>query len=176
FDTDNPTNYQRYFDDFNISTLLKDKEGNHWIGTLGHGLLLVPNFKTYLIPTTDTPSKLVYANKKLVFSTQNDKIYSSVDEKNPFVFRPLYEGKSNHTIEQFYVDTIHQKMLFTSNTFKTTDLKGTVLKEVVLASKEFIPIDNTYYGYASSGACGLFKVSDERSSWDLIFASNEIST
>lgn len=176
FDTDNPTNYQRYFDDFNISTLLKDKEGNHWIGTLGHGLLLVPNFKTYLIPTTDTPSKLVYANKKLVFSTQNDKIYSSVDEKKPFVFKPIYVGKSNHTIEQFQIDTIYKKIYFTSSTFKTSDLNGNIAKEIVLATKEFTPIDATYYAYASSGACGLFKVSDEKSCWDLVFASNEIST
>lgn len=176
FDSDDPSNYQRYFDDFNISTLFKDKEGNHWVGTLGNGLLLVPNFNTYLIPTAATPSKLHYVDRKLFFSTQNDKIYSSVDDKNPLVFKPIYYGKSNHTIEQFQIDSVHQKMYFTSNTFKTSDLKGNILKEIIFATKEFTPIDAVYYGYASSGTCGLFKVSEEKSNWDLMFTSNEILT
>src|SRR5690606_17168323 len=44
-DLQNPTEFRRYFEEFNISTILKDKDGNNWIGTLGKGLLLVPDFE-----------------------------------------------------------------------------------------------------------------------------------
>lgn len=173
FDTNKPSSYKHYFEGFNISTLINDKEGNYWIGTIGKGLLLVPNFNTYLIPTAAIPEKLFRVNNKLIFSTQNDKIYTSVDEKNQFIFKPIYEGNSNHTIEQFQVDTVHQKMYFTSNAFKVSDRKGKIEKEVITSIKEIVRIDDAYYGYASSGSCGLFKVSDKKTYWDSLFDVNK---
>ena len=173
-DNANLSNTKGYFENFNISTIFNDKEGNHWIGTLGKGLLLVPNFDTYLIPTPNSPSKLKTYNNKLLYSTQNDRIYSSIDSKESFDFQEIYNGKSNHTIDQLEIDSLHQKIYFTSNVFKTSDLKGNVSKEKLFATKEFIPIDSKYYAYVSSGTCGLFKVSEDKSDWDKVFNSNRI--
>ena len=105
--------------------ILKDNEDNHWIGTLGKGLLLIPNFETYLIPTQNGVSKIIPHKNKLLYSTQNDKIFSSLDSKNAFDFQEIFNGNSNHTIEQFELDTLHQKIYFTSNSFKTASMDGT---------------------------------------------------
>ena len=173
-DIKNPAITKPYFEDYNISSILYDKEGNHWIGTLGKGLLLVPNFDTYLIPTANSPSKLKSYNKKIIYSTNNDKIYSSVNSKNLFDFKEIYSGKSNHTIDQFEIDTLSQKIYFTSNTFKVINLNGKETKNVIIATKDIIPIDSSYYAYAATGTCGLIRVSERKSEWDSIFNTSKL--
>ena len=174
FDIKNPNLINRYFEDYNISNILQDKEGNHWITTLGKGLLLVPNFNTYLIPTPDIPSKLNSIDNTYIFSTKNDKIYSYKDVNNTFEFKEIFKGNSNHAIEQLDVDAINQKIFFTSNTFKTLSLKDKKITEVVHAVKDLDPIDSKYYAYAATGTSGLFKAGNGKSKWDTVFDANNI--
>ena len=60
--------------------------------------------------TPNSPSKLKTYNNKLLYSTQNDRIYSSIDSKESFDFQEIYNGKSNHTIDQLEIDSLHQKI------------------------------------------------------------------
>ena len=166
FNINHPSNCKRYFENYNISVILKDNEDNHWIGTLGKGLLLIPNFETYLIPTQNGVSKIIPHKNKLLYSTQNDKIFSSLDSKNAFDFQEIFNGNSNHTIEQFELDTLHQKIYFTSNSFKTASIDGKLSSELLFAMKELTKIDDQYYGFAASGICGIYKAGKGKSEWN----------
>jgi len=165
-DLENPNNGEKlYFKEYNISSIFNDKHGNFWISTLNDGLLLVPDFNTFLIPTASAPSTLTLYKNQICFGTKDEKIMTGFQPD----FSQLYQGNSNHNIEQITVDDVTNTIYFSSNSFKELNSKGKIVKDITIAIKDFKKIDNTYYAFASSGLCGLFKFSKEKSQWDAAF-------
>ena len=169
YDFENPNiEAHLYYKEYNISSIFNDKFGNFWIATLNDGLLLIPDFQTLLIPTPASPSVITWHKNQICFGTKDEKIFTGL----PPNFSPTFQGTSNHIIEQLTVDEATNTVYFTSNSFKELNEKGKIIKDINIAIKDFKKIDNTYYAFAASGLCGLFKYSDEKSFWDAYFVTN----
>ena len=63
-----------------------------------------------------------------------------------------------------------KNIYFTSSKFKILNKNNSVSKEESIAIKDIKKIDDTYYSFAASGICGLFKISDKISKWDAVYA------
>lgn len=107
------------FDDFVLSDVLFDQEGNCWLSSLHQGLFRVPNLNT---PTWDfsqnsdqnnTPIKLVCHNQSLYFITTLGS-YGIFDLKTDEV--KLHSTALNADIQSIYFDTTKQVLyLYTNN-------------------------------------------------------------
>lgn len=164
---------QKYFEDFNISAVFKDKDGGHWITTLSDGLLYVPNFNNLLYPTISTPTVLNYINGNLFYGTLDEKIVVAPELKSAKKHKIIYKGNSNHNITTLDYNKAKQTLLFTSNSFKIADRNGKVNCENIIATKQLVALDDCYYAYAASGNCGLIKIKNSNSPWNILYQKSE---
>ncbi len=157
---------ESYFDDYNISSIYKDKNQGYWITTLNEGILYVPHFKNILYPTIALPTVLEQTNDAIFYGTVNDKLVKTNDLKNLQNHQVIFNGNSNHSVVNLNDNPFQNELSFTSNTFKISDKNGTILKEDIIAMKQLLVIDDCFYAYAASGNCGLLKVKDGKSIWN----------
>lgn len=157
---------ERYFDDYNISSIYKDKNQGYWITTLNEGVLYIPHFKNILYPTIALPTVLEQVNDVIFYGTVNDKLVKTNDLKNLENHQVIFNGNSNHSVVNLNYNPFQNGLSFTSNTFKISNKNGTVLKEDIIAMKQVLVIDDCFYAYAASGNCGLIKIKDGKSNWN----------
>jgi sensor histidine kinase YesM len=160
-----------YFSDFNVSYIFKDKQKNYWISTVNSGLLFIQDFKNNFIPLSPKPTVFSPYENQLLIGTENDLIFGL--QLNNLSVNTVYKNNSNHPINQIIGNEKNKNIYFTSSKFKILDKNNSVLKEASIAIKDIKKIDDTYYSFAASGLCGLFKVSDKKSKWDAIYEKNK---
>lgn len=159
-----------YFSDYNVSYIFKDKQKNYWISTVNSGLLFIQDFKNNFIPLTPKPTIFSPYENQLLIGTENDLIFGL--QLNDLSVNTVYKNNSNHPINQIIGNEKDKNIYFTSSKFKILNYQNVVLKERSFAIKDIKKIDETYYSYAASGLCGLFKVSNKKSKWDNLHSKN----
>ena len=157
-----------YFSDYNVSYIFKDKQKNYWISTVNSGLLFIQDFKNNFIPLTPKPTIFSPYENQLLIGTENDLIFGL--QLNDLSVNTIYKNNSNHPINQIIGNKKDKNIYFTSSKFKILNKNNSVSKEESIAIKDIKKIDDTYYSFAASGICGLFKISDKTSKWDAIYA------
>ena len=160
-----------YFSEFNVSYIFKDKQKNYWISTINSGLLFIQDFKNNFIPLDPKPTIFSPYENQLLIGTENDLIFGL--QLNDLSVNTVYKNNSNHPINQIIGNEKDKNIYFTSSKFKVLDKNNSVLKEESIAIKDIKKIDDTYYSFAASGLCGLFKVSDKKSKWDAIYEKSK---
>lgn len=156
----------KYFEEYNISTIYKDKNEGYWITTLNNGVLYVPHFKNILYATMASPTVLEQVKEKLFYGTINDKLVKTNDLKNQKNHQVIFNGNSNHSVVNLNFNPFQNSLNFTSNTFKTINSERKILKEDIIALKQLVVIDDCFYAYAASGNCGLIKFREGNSYWN----------
>ena len=157
-----------YFSDYNVSYIFKDKQQNYWISTVNSGLLFIQDFKNNFIPLTPKPTIFSPYENQLLIGTENDLIFGL--QLNDLSVNTIYKNNSNHPINQIIGNKKDKNIYFTSSKFKILNKNNSVSKEESIAIKDIKKIDDTYYSFAASGICGLFKISDKISKWDAVYA------
>jgi len=157
---------EKFFEEFNVSSIYKDKDNGYWVTTLGDGVLYIPNFKNILYPTLGSPTVLEDVNDILYYGTNNDKLVKIGQLENLNSHQIIYNGQSNHSVVNLTYAAANNQFLYTSNTFKAIDVKGKIQKEDIFAVKQLEPIDKNFFAYASSGNFGLIKLNNYPSVWD----------
>jgi len=160
-----------YFSDFNVSYIFKDKQKNYWISTVNSGLLFIQDFKNNFIPLSPKPTVFSPYENQLLIGTENDLIFGL--QLKDLSVNTVYKNNSNHPINQIIGNEKDKNIYFTSSKFKILDKNNSVLKEESIAIKDIKKIDDTYYSFAASGLCGLFKISDKKSKWDAIYEKSK---
>ncbi|WP_133610426.1 sensor histidine kinase [Flavobacterium cheniae] len=159
-----------YFSDFNVSYIFKDKQQNYWISTVNSGLLFIQDFKNNFIPLSPKPTVFSSYDNQLLIGTENDLIFGL--QLNDLSVNTVYKNNSNHPINQIIGNEKEKNIYFTSSKFKILNNQNIVSNEKSFAVKDIKKIDDTYYSFAASGICGLFKVSDKKSKWDSLHNKN----
>lgn len=157
---------EKYFEQYNISTIYRDKNQGYWITTLNDGVLFVPHFKNRLYPTIASPTVFEQTDDAIFYGTVNDKLIKTNNLKNLEKHQLIYNGNSNHSVVNLTLNQFQNTLSFTSNTFKTSDKFGRILKEDIIAIKQILVIDDCFYAYAASGNCGLIKFKNGESHWN----------
>lgn len=165
--------YKGYFSSFNISSVFKDRRNNYWFATVNKGVLLVPDFTNRLVQMKSRPVKVRLDKNLLYVSTEDDAIYQ-MDLKGNSA-KLLYQGDSNHAINQLFIDRQTGHVIFSSNTFNVLSNQRKKIINARIAVKEVDKVDDKYLSFAASGSFGLFKVGNNltKSSWDTLFNTRE---
>lgn len=163
-----------FFGSKNISSVMKDKDGNYWFGTLDEGILFVPDLNTRLTTAQGvTPNVLLHVNNALYLGTKDNGVYSFDIATNNF--RKLYQGNVKHEIRYITADTVNKLFMFTSQDFVIADARFKVLKESPNAIKDIASVDRKYCAITGSGLTGLYRLrEDGQSVWDSMYAASTI--
>lgn len=158
----------KIFEDFNITSVYKDRFNQYWFSTNSNGILLVPKLENQFFLTPNPINQIEATSQTLFFGTSNDQIYQTNFQCTPFDL--IFKGTSNHDVGVLRVDEPNQKTIFTSHKFMVLGDYKTKIQEEFIAIKDIAKLDNTYYSFAATGLCGLLKISNQKSSWDSYYS------
>ncbi len=161
---------ERYFEDYFISAVYQDREGNYWFGTLNAGVLLVHDLNTLLTPLPFEGSAITVQNGVSMIGNQKGEVIR-LNEDNT-LSNTLFQIGITHKIKQ--IEFTGRNYIVLADKIYITDKKWNLSYSKQLAVKHVTRIDDKYYAYAASGMIGLF-TSPERSrleknsEWDALF-------
>lgn len=162
---------RHFFADKSISCVLKDREGNYWMGTTNEGVLFIPDLRTLFLSFAPYQAhKLVIEDDKWIIGTKKNELLEYLPTKN--AHKLLFQESNAHEFEFLSKDKSH--FYFNSNLFYQTDKKGKILHTHLFAIKNICRIDNKYIAYSATGTLGLMQVStsNENSIWDSLHNHN----
>lgn len=163
---------EHYFPDYNISSIYKDRQNNFWISTLNRGLILIEDFDSKFISMSSRPIVLGNNGNQLLISTEKDELLLSDFNQNQF--QKIYQGTSNHSINQMLSDDDLKTIFFTASTFKILKKQKEIKNDVPVAVKEIKKIDSKYYAFSASGMSGIFSNGNlGKSIWDSVYHSEK---
>lgn len=161
-----------YFKDQNISYVLKDRQGHHWISTLNKGLLYVEDFENNYINLSPRPLSLSLGKNDIYIGAEKDLIY----QLNSKTLEPkkIFETENNHAISQIFADTVNDKLFFNSYKFIILNKSNQITNDFSIAIKDIKKVDDKYFSFAASGISGIFFIDKTlKSSWDRLFDENK---
>lgn len=172
----NINNGKPFFADKSISSVLKDREGNFWLGTLNEGLIFVPDLKTKLILTPNfVPNILSVVRGQLYTGTKDNAIYKYDVNKDRFELK--YKDSLRHEIICFQADTINNRYSFTANRFYITDTNFRAIERSEMSVKDIAVVDKKYSALASNGNIVLVKMNaDGVSDFDSLFNAGRVNS
>lgn len=149
---------KRYFPnitDKNITSVVKDHEGNFWISTINSGVLFVPSLSIKVIEPQLSFSTLqgVESEDKLFLGTSRNEVYSlnlkTLQKQN------LFNGHTNDEVVALFYDNQRNNLLFSSDIFYRIDKKN-IIKVDKYAIKDIEAIDEKTVFMAATGFVGSF--------------------
>lgn len=160
---------EKFFEEYNVSSVFRDVDSRYWISTLGSGLLFVPDFSNVLYATVAPPVVIGSMGSDVIYGTSNDKIIKVKSFTGIQKQEILFNGNSGHGIVNMLANNKSGQLYFTSNTFKIINENGGIVNEENLALKQLLQIDDCHYAYAASGNCGIIRVCEGESYWGKMF-------
>ena len=76
----------------------------------------------------------------------------------------MWKGNSNHEVYLLYSDTVNNRILFTSNSFKLINPDGKLLDDKVMAVKDLVYISANNYALAATGFCANYNPVEKNAS------------
>ncbi len=144
-----------YFQNYSISDVLKDREGNYWFSTLNNGLLLATdiNAKQYLKDIA--PLKTTIYKNEVYVGTRNGKLFKA--DLNEMQEKLIYESKLNAEISTLWLDSIRGNILLSNSYVEILNDKYKLISSEPGAFKDIRRVDSNYYAIALSGAAELMR-------------------
>jgi two-component sensor histidine kinase len=165
-------NQEPYFKNISVSSVMKDRNGGYWVGTLTEGALVIRNFGHSIIETPQMrPQRLAVFADEVIVGTKDGRLLP-VGKSGPG--QAFYQSKGNHGIFYLEADKTTRELYCTSNEFCVFDAnKNCILKDVA-SIKDVERLDDKYLVVAASGNVGLFTLPrfTTESTWDLFYKKN----
>lgn len=166
----NLLNKESWFPDFSFSKVLRDREGNFWIGTTNAGLLFVPdiNSQQYSYPN-ESPCQLQATDSSLYIGTKIGTLLRVSDFKKQAI--EIFREKQKHPTQYLFADPAYQSLYVIDIGLKkiNTSSNNVLVKGSYTPHfKSICRLDHKYLAIATSG--GIFFMAPERNSeasvWD----------
>jgi hypothetical protein len=163
----------KYFQGKSISQVYIDRQNNYWFSSTGEGVFIVPNINniTYNFPGY-VPSRMEPGKDGFYIGTKNGVLLKV--SKDMLGAVPFHKSSGESAIYNLYSDADNVVYSSTGVTFLQGHKPGNAL-DMGIAMKDITRVDDKYYAYASSGACGLLinkAATSKTSEWDSYFDAN----
>lgn len=152
-----------YFEQYSVSSVIQDVEGNLWLSTTDNGVLFVPDLesRTYLKDYKLTKlacvqnSFFVGTTKAEVFQVKS--VQESLESKS---FIDIYRKDDKHQVLTLASDEKRNLLFIGASLFQIRDLNNGVYFENTLALKDIVKIDEACYAFAATGLSGILTKGD----------------
>ncbi|MFN6378562.1 MAG: histidine kinase [Flavobacteriales bacterium] len=164
-----------FFKDISVSSVMKDRNGGYWVGTVTEGAQVIRNFDhTLLSMGADRPHRLAVLDGEVVVGTKNGKLIS-IDGQS--FSKPFYTSKGNHGIFYLEANTYDDQLYATSNEFLIFSKNKDLIFQNIGSIKDAEPLDGKYLIVAASGNVGFFDLPwyKGESKWDTFYKKNQYS-
>jgi len=165
-------NERPYFNNISVSSVMKDRNGGYWVGTLTEGAWVIRNFGHSIIETPlMRPQRLAVFANEVIVGTKDGRLLP-LGKSGPG--STFYQSKGNHGIFYLEADKTNQELYCTSNEFCVFDTNKNCILQDVASIKDVERLDDKYLVVAASGNVGLFTLprSTTESNWDLFYKKN----
>lgn len=171
----NINNNQPFFASKSVSSVLKDKEGNYWLGTLDNGILFVPDLNVKLIAYEGfSPNVLTTFGGLTYIGTKDNIIYTYDQSSNNL--QKKYTGPVRHEILTLTDDSVNKQFLFSAENFIITDRNFGSARSLLISVKDITRINDKYCAFTGTGNAGLLKLNDNGNDrWDSLFNATQNS-
>lgn len=144
-----------FFRNKNISNIIRDHEGNWWIGTLNEGILFVPNLTT-LRKFEDQSFTAIRTNKRnnslYIGTAHNEVLAYSLGKKQ---LKKVFSNEINQEIITIFYDSATEAMGYASNNvYIYPKNKKAIIQEGSI--KDIHKLDNEHYVVAASGFVSIY--------------------
>jgi Histidine kinase/Two component regulator propeller len=142
------------FIDKNVSSLIKDKEGNFWVSTINNGLMFIPSLSMKIIEPQKGFTRLQ------AIDSQNVMLYGTIQNevaKLDFTQQKtttIYKGTTNAEVLSLYHDVPSNSYLFSSDKFYGIQ-NNQPRFAIPISVKDLEPLDNQKVAYAATGLAGF---------------------
>lgn len=163
---------KKWYDNERVSTVIKDRQNNLWVGTLDNGLYIIPMLGKSFIPLQNANANrlFIYKDKFWVFAgTQLSAINKDGD-----LAQQMTVTVNNTAIYYSYLDTINQRYFTSSFGMQTGSIVEKQHINYDFALKDVLPLDEKYYVWATNGNLMLIKRKETKapSKWDKLAENN----
>lgn len=172
------TNSKPYFEHFSISRVIKDEQGNLWIGTLEDGILFIPSLHILKYTYADfSPTSIINGDSGTYYiGTHNNSIY---EFRSGLDYNKLaLKSEKKHKIFHLNYDQEDHTLYYTESDFNSFNLKTKkrIISEVKTSIKDICKINDQYYAYAATGAAGIFRIkeSKRKNEWDSLYNNSPV--
>ncbi len=140
--------YQYFYDDYFISDVYEDKEGNMLLGTFDKGVLVIPNLKIpdVINPFSTEPMVSIYTHK-------NGDVYLGSNKGTFYVYKNnklvKISAQNKKTIEGIYGSPLSGFLIFDDGKIKCFDTKTKEIYEISASSLKdvaFLSSNEIYLG------------------------------
>jgi hypothetical protein len=164
------------FNNYNISSIIKDTQSHYWMSTLWDGIFMIPNIQNIQIELEgEKPIRITGNGDDVWISSHRGSIYSYDITSGTVVKR--YEDKNRNGIYFLKYDSQDNTLRYSSRGFTSVDVSRYIKKaEYDYSVKAFERIDHKYIIAGTSLALLLLRYSTTESSlpseWDSLFDAN----
>lgn len=165
--TGQSTSFDHLFKNKYVSCVIKDKDGNYWVGTTNEGVMFIPSINNRFYTFPIAPSLLQVTGDQLMFAGKGNCLYKV--DLNTNDLEMVFKEKNNHEVSCFFYDEVNKTILISSDLFY--EIKNErISTSLGIAVKEISKIDHKYYSVPSSGVSGFYALKDNKnpSDWDQI--------
>lgn len=155
--------YKHYFKHLNITAVFRDKDGATWLGTVGDGIMYLPDFSTSFYAGASEVNVLNTLGDEILYGTKDEIFKTKQSAPTP---TKLFSGKGGHETYLLNSDEKNERIFMTSNKFKILDKQGKLLDEMELAVKDLCRISDKYYAFAASGIFGFISINKTKDTFD----------
>ncbi|WP_308851589.1 histidine kinase [Pedobacter sp.] len=155
-----------------ISKYLLDKNGNSWISTIGNGVLLVPKISNQQFYATGEKYTHLFKNKDAYVAVSNAGEVKLLDSQFSAIKTLL---SANTSMSYLNISANKKSLMYADNKGLHLYSAGKT-KDINVAVKEAVQLDEKYYLVAVSGFYGMMKnpfaTQKIASQWDRYFTQN----
>jgi two-component sensor histidine kinase len=159
---------QKWYENERISTVIKDKQNNLWVGTLDNGVFIIPMLGKSFVPIPNSNANKLFLYKNMFWVFGGTKL--SVLNKEGEIKQQHNVALNNTALYYAYLDTSNLRYFTSSFGMQTGNLITNKISNYDFALKDVLPLDDKYYVWATNGNLLIEKRNEtsNTSKWDKI--------
>jgi hypothetical protein len=166
---------------YNVTRLFRDSMGNYWLGTIGTGVLFIPNWSSnFYVFGAISPTRIVRTVNGYLLGTMRDGVWELGTDFS--LKQQLHSFSGGGDIQHLFYDWETDLYSAYAQGMIIGQFRKRLWREVSVAVKGFQRLDHLYFAVGGSNFCGLYKLDNKESTasppsnWDELYRLNLNST
>ncbi len=163
-----------YFPNYSIGSVAVDREGNHWFGTLGDGILFVQDISSPVLPSDEGAiTRVCASHDRLYMGTRTGSLLNLAADAE--MLEPFHRFDGGHAIDFLGYDSTSRQLLAGNPLMHTFDESGQEIQLFRVAMKDYVRISTNYYAFSDAMTSGFLRIGEDTlahvTPWDRVFGT-----
>ncbi len=145
-----------YFENETTSSILKDNEGNIWLGTLNNGVYFIPHLSVKKYLTGNYTSKVYKGKERLFVGTSKNEIF--IFDLKTGIKKTLTKDLAKHELKVIHQNPYNKDVLYCSDKFYHVTELGKKNNSEIMSVNAITQIDSTHYLLSESATLSIYPI------------------